>query len=73
MSECKKHCVKEDFNTNREEIQKFIADSVDWLIDEDMGCCTYKLDDRLAVCVGWSGGYGDEERDDIIQSKTELE
>ena len=73
MSECKKHCVKEDFNTNREEIQKFIADSVDWLIEEQMGCCTYKLDNRLAVCVGWSEGYGEDDGKYVILSTTDPE
>lgn len=54
-----------------EEIQKSIKEAVDWLIEEDMGCVTIKLDDRLAICVGWLPGYGEEIRDDCIQSKSE--
>ena len=53
------------------EVAKFIKESVDWLIEQDMGCATLKLDDRLAVCVGWSAGFGSEKRDDVIQSKSE--
>lgn len=50
-------------------IAKFVKDSVEALQEEQQGCCTYRLDERLAVCVGWSAGYGDEERDDVIQAK----
>lgn len=56
---------------NAKDISKFLKDSVDWLIDQEMGCTTLKLDDRLAICVGWLPGYGAEVRDDVIQSKTE--
>ena len=54
---------------NKQEIAKFIKESVEWLIEHQEGCCHYKLDDHLAVCVGWSAGYGDKKRDDIIQAK----
>ena len=51
-----------------ETLAKDIKDAVDWLVGEQEGCVTLKLDDKLAVCVGWSGGYGKEKRDDVIQS-----
>ena len=54
---------------NTEQIKKFIKDSVKWLIKHQQGCCRYKLDDHLAIFVGWSTGYGKEERDDVIQAK----
>lgn len=54
-----------------EEVKKFLKKSVDWLKDEDMGCTTLKLDDKLAICVGWLPGYGEEARDDVIQSTSE--
>ncbi|MBR3242270.1 MAG: hypothetical protein IKG72_13025 [Bacillus sp. (in: Bacteria)] len=38
------------------EVATFIKESVEWLIREDCGCCTHKLDDRLAICVGWPAG-----------------
>ena len=53
----------------KKEIENFVKESVKWLCEEQEGCCTYKLDDHLAVCVGWSAGYGDEVRDDVIQAK----
>lgn len=50
-------------------LAKDIRNAVDWLIEEDCGCVTLKLDDRLAVCVGWSDGF-DEMEDTIIRSRT---
>ena len=55
-------------NITKEEIQKFLKDSVEWLENQEEGCTTLKLDDRLAVCVGWLPGYGNETRDDVIQA-----
>lgn len=54
-------------------IAKFVKESVEWLQKEQQGCCTYKLDDHLAVCVGWSGGYGDEKRTDVIQADDDFD
>lgn len=53
----------------KNKIAKFIKESVEWLIAEQQGCCRYKLDDHLAIYVGWSAGYGNEKRDDVIQAK----
>lgn len=53
----------------KKDIIKFVKQSVEWLQKEQQGCCHYKLDDHLAICVGWSAGYGKKLRDDIIQSK----
>ena len=50
-------------------VAKWLKESTDWLIDNQQGCSTLKLDDRLAICVGWSAGYGDEPRKDVIQAK----
>lgn len=38
-------------------LAKEIQSAVKWLIEGNCGCSTIKLDDRLAVCVGWSDGY----------------
>lgn len=54
---------------NKQEIAKFVKKSVEWLIEKQEGCCHYKIDDHLAICVGWSAGYGDEKRNDVIQAK----
>jgi hypothetical protein len=50
-------------------IAQFIKESVEWLIENQEGCCRYQLDDHLAIFVGWSAGYGEEKREDIIQAK----
>lgn len=44
-----------------DEIAKFLKDSVEWLIEQDEGCSTYKLNDRLGICVGWQDGYDPED------------
>lgn len=61
------------FEFTVDNIAKWLKDSTDWLIDHQEGCCTLKLDDRLAICVGWSEGYGDEPREDIIQAIDNLD
>ena len=57
----------------RNEIAKFIEESVEWLIKEQQGCCHYQLDEHLAIFVGWSAGYGDEKRNDVIQAKDDFD
>ncbi len=54
-------------------LSQWLKDSVNWLIDHQEGCCTFILDDHLAVCVGWSEGYGSEPREDIIQGIDDLD
>lgn len=53
----------------KNKIAKFIEESVEWLQEEQQGCCRYQLDDHLGIFVGWSAGYGDKKRNDIIQAK----
>lgn len=48
-----------------ETLAKEIKSAVDWLVEEDCGCSTIKLDDRLAVCVGWSGGFDPDDENAI--------
>ena len=54
-------------------IAKWLKESTDWLIDNQQGCYTLKLDDRLAICVGWSNGFSDEPRKDVIQAIDNLD
>lgn len=54
------------------QLSKWIKESVNWLIDHQEGCCTNKLDDHLAVCVGWSGGYSNEPDESVIQAIDDL-
>ena len=56
---------------DNKEIAKWIEESVKELIASQQGCGTLKLDDHLAICTGWSAGYGEEKRDDVIQGKDE--
>lgn len=53
----------------KNKIAKFVKESVEWLQQEQQGCCRYKLDDHLAIFVGWSAGYGYDKRNDVIQAK----
>ena len=61
------------FEFTVDNVAKWLKDSTDWLIDHQEGCCTLKLDDRLAICVGWSNGFGNEPREDIIQAIDDLD
>jgi hypothetical protein len=56
---------------NKNAIAKFVQESVEWLVAEQQGCCRYKLDDHLAIFVGWSAGYDEEKDDTLIQAKDE--
>ena len=50
-------------------LAKEIKSAVEWLKEEDCGCVTLKLNETLAVCVGWSNGF-DPEDETVIHSKT---
>lgn len=52
------------------ELAKKIKKAVEALVASENGCSTIKLDDRLAICVGWSEGV-DINNDVLIHSKTE--
>lgn len=54
------------------QLSQWLKDSVNWLIDHQEGCCTNKLDDHLAVCVGWSSGYPNEPDESLIQAIDDL-
>lgn len=57
--------LRKDSNTS--ELANFIKNAVDELAQGGEGCYTFKLDDKLAVCVGWSSGFGNERRNGVIQ------
>ena len=50
---------------NKNTLAKEIKSAVEWLIKEDCGCSTNKLDEKLAICVGWSEGYDVNDKDAI--------
>lgn len=47
----------EKYEALKKEVCEFLKNSVDWLIYNDCGCCTYKLDEDFGICVGWSSGF----------------
>lgn len=59
-----------DDGTVDSEVAEFLEDNVAWLVEEDAGCATYKLDDRLGICVGWQDGYDSNDKN-IIHSNTD--
>ena len=54
-------------------VAQFVKESVEWLQKEQQGCCRLKLDDHLAIFVGWLAGYGKEKREDVIQAKDDTD
>lgn len=63
--------LTEGFNTKS--IADFIRNSTEQLKNGEQGLFRYKLDDKFALYVGWSAGYGDEKRDDVIQDPNDLD
>lgn len=51
------------------DVAKFLKESIDWLKEEDCGCCHYDLDSKFSIYVGWQGGY-DINDPDLIVSPT---
>ena len=46
----------------------FIKESVEWLLQQEMGCCTKELTPEVQLAVGWIDGY-DPEDPNLIHSK----
>ena len=53
---------------NKTTLAKEIKSAVEWLKKEDCGCSTIKLNEKLAVCVGWASGYNTKDID-VIHSE----
>lgn len=65
-----KEKVQVVMSDNETQIANWIKDTVEDLKEDEAGCGTWKLDDRLAICVGWSAGYDKNDTDDnYIHSK----
>lgn len=56
---------------NKVTLTKKIKTAVKQLVEDNLGCFTFKLDDRLAICVGWSKDY-DTDDPNVIHSNTDL-
>lgn len=52
------------------ELAKEIKKAVEALVASDNGCSTIKLDDNLAICVGWSNGFDPKDKG-VFHSKTD--
>ncbi len=53
------------------ELAKEIKKAVETLVASGNGCSTIKLDDNLAICVGWSNGFDPKDKG-FFHSKTDL-
>lgn len=51
------------------EIAEWLKDAVETMKDSEYSGCWYKLDNGLGICVYWCDGWGDDERDDVIQAE----
>lgn len=49
------------------DVAAFLKSSADTLYGFNYTCCRMILDDNFAIYVGWSAGYGEEKRDDVMQ------
>ena len=50
----------------------FIKESVEWLLQQDCGCCTIRFSKSTQLAVGWENGF-DPKDPSIIHSKSEPE
>ena len=55
---------------NIKKIADFLESSISWLKEADQGCCGFPLSDDLALYIGWSSGWAEDD-DTVIHSKTE--
>lgn len=55
---------------NIKKIADFLESSIDWLKEEDQGCCSFALSDDLSLYIGWSCGWAEDD-DSVIHSKSE--
>lgn len=62
--------LKEGWDTKA--VERFLKGAVKDIMDEKGTCATMKLDNRLAVCVGWSDGYYDDD-DSVIHAENDPE
>ena len=57
----------------KEDIRQFLLDCYREYTEDNYSytCSTLTLDDKLCVAFGWSGGFGEEDRDDVFQDEEE--
>lgn len=64
--------LSEDYDKDAGKIAKFIEDAVNGLKNGEATNYRYKLDDRLAIFVGWSEGF-DEDDETVIHDEEDPE
>ena len=57
----------------KEDIRQFLLNCYREYTEDNYSytCSTLTLDDKLCVAFGWSGGFGEEDRDDVFQDEEE--
>lgn len=53
---------------NVAKVAKFLKESIEWLVEEQQGCCHFNLNSDLALYVGWGDGF-DPKDTDIIKEE----
>lgn len=59
----------EEIDSWKPELAEWIGRQVAYYKDDEDGCSTWKIDNHLAVCIGWSNGF-DPEDPSVIHSKS---
>lgn len=57
-------------DTLKNRLINFLKEQIKYYKTDGYGCSTFKLDDTLAICVGWSDGY-DVSDTNIIHSNSD--
>lgn len=57
-------------NTLKDRLVNFLKEQVKYYENDNCGCSTFKLDDTLAICIGWADGY-DVSDTNVIHSNSE--
>lgn len=65
--------LSEDYDKDAGQIAKFIEDAVNGLKNGEATNYRYKLDDRLAIFVGWSDGYSEDDETVIHNAENPTE
>lgn len=55
---CKTFITKQ----KKEDVAKFLEESIKWLLCEDGGCCHYNLSDDFSLYIGWSAGWDEDDK-----------
>lgn len=57
-------------NILKTRLVNFLKEQIKYYENDNCGCSTFKLDDTLAICIGWLDGY-DASDTGVIHSKSE--